>query len=53
MFMGIVYKFRGSPDERDAYPDWSVAKKQQQKKISFKSKQTRSHDNPSAIQQII
>ena len=35
---GVVHKFRGSPDERDAYPDWSVAKKkkkqQQQKKLA-------------------
>ena len=33
MFMRVVCKFHESPDERDAYPDWSVAKK---KKKEFK-----------------
>ena len=26
VFMRTIYKFRESPDERDAYPGWSVAK---------------------------
>ena len=27
-----IYKFRGSPNERDAYPAWSVAKDEKKKK---------------------
>ena len=30
-----IYKFRGSPNERDAYPAWSVAKEEKKIRTKF------------------